>query len=160
MESSKFNVGSASNAASASASHRSGHSMRMCACREKRSQGFGRGSKLFFALGVPRGLVSSAALDVRNGRSGRKSRDTFHTARRDLRTVRFRSQNISCWPLLGRETKVHRLNSSFLRLRSGSDSASKYLWDGATPDSSAKNTEWLQLKPNVSPSKESSRAPC
>src|SRR5436309_9972688 len=116
--------------------------------------------KLFFALDVPRGLVSSAALDVRNGRSGRKSRDTFHTARRDLRTVRFRSQNISCWPLLGRETKVHRLNSSFLRLRSGSDSASKYLWDGATPDSSAKNTEWSQLKPNVSPSKESSRAPC
>src|SRR5439155_16308496 len=61
---------------------------------------------------------------------------------------------------LSRDRQPHRLNSSFLRLRSGSDSASKYLWDGATPDSSAKNTEWLQLKPNVSPSKESSRAPC
>jgi hypothetical protein len=38
-------------------------------------------------------------------------------ARRDLGTVRSRNLNIYCWPLLGRETQVHRLNSSLLSLR-------------------------------------------
>jgi hypothetical protein len=51
--------------------------------------------KPFFALGVPRERASSAALDVRNGRADRKSRNTFHTARHDLRTVRSRKSEHS-----------------------------------------------------------------
>src|SRR5438128_9673463 len=75
--------------------------------------GFVRGSKPFFALDVPRARGSSAALDVRNGRAGRKSRNTFHTVRHDLRTLQSRNQNIPCWPLLGRNSQPHLLNFLF-----------------------------------------------
>ena len=75
--------------------------------------GFVRGSKPFFALDVPRARGSSAALDVRNGRAGRKSRNTFHTVRHDLRTLESRNQNIPCWPLLGRNSQPHLLNFLF-----------------------------------------------
>src|SRR5438552_2547913 len=73
--------------------------------------GFVRGSKPFFALDVPRARGSSAALDVRNSRAGRKSRNTFHTVRHDLRTLESRNQNIPCWPLLGRNAGISYFNS-------------------------------------------------
>src|SRR5438132_12860887 len=52
-----------------------------------------------FAPDVPREQASSAALDERKSRTGRRSRNTFHTVRHDLRTERYRNQNIPCWPL-------------------------------------------------------------
>jgi len=65
-----------------------------CCRKAQRSQaqesqyrfGIGEWYDRSFASLTPEERLSSAALDVGNDRTGRKSRNTFHTARHDLRT--------------------------------------------------------------------------
>ena len=90
------------------------------ALQYERGKGFVTGFKPFFALGVPRERASSAALDERESRTGRRSSDTCHRFPRVVRTTQSHSQNIACWPFLNRNSRLHLLNFSFLRFRSGS----------------------------------------
>ena len=107
-------------------------------------RGFVTGSKLFFALDVLRVRASSVALDVRNGKAGRKSRNTFHTARHDLRTIESRSQSTACWrtqncmnisdycplpPLTLR--RIASISASMYAISSGDGFPPQYTWRSA-----------------------------
>ena len=76
-------------------------------------RGFVTGSKLFFALDVPRVQASSAALDVRNGRADRKSSGIRYRFPCGIHTTHCHSQSIARWPSLGRNNRLHLLNFSF-----------------------------------------------
>src|SRR5438552_15677711 len=59
----------------------------------------------FFALDVPHGRASSAALDGRKSRTGRRSRGT--TAFNMILAQLNRSQSIPCWPFVNRNSRPH-----------------------------------------------------
>src|SRR5207244_783102 len=50
-------------------------------------------------------------------RIGRKSSGIRHTFPCAIHTIHFHSQSLACWPFLSRDSQLHLLNSSFLRLR-------------------------------------------
>src|SRR5437660_414327 len=77
---------------------------------------FAFGPKLFFALDVLCARASSAALDERESRTGRRSNGIRHMFPCGIRTAHCHSQSIACWPFLSRDSQPHLPNSSFLRL--------------------------------------------
>ena len=73
--------------------------------------------KPFFVLDVPRALASSAAPDGRSSRTGRRSHDSRYRFPCGIHTTHYHNQSIACLASLSRDSRLHLLNSSLLRLR-------------------------------------------